>query len=94
MFLKGGLKTETGKFLLHFQNSKSSNRCQSVYGTDITSYTNVQSSVSLRILHPDVLCKKYTRMEFMNKIHSKTLLQNTLEHTLLRKLHSGVQFSK
>ena len=32
----GGLKTETGKFLLHFQNSKSSNRCRSVYGTDIT----------------------------------------------------------
>ena len=31
----GGLKTETGKFLLHFQNSKSSNRCRSVYGTDI-----------------------------------------------------------
>ena len=26
----GGLKTETGKFLLHFQNSKSSNRCWSV----------------------------------------------------------------
>ena len=32
-----GLKTETGKFLLHFQNSKSSNRCRSVYGTDIKS---------------------------------------------------------
>ena len=31
----GGLKIETGKFLLHFQNSKSSNRCQSIYGTDI-----------------------------------------------------------
>ena len=31
----GVLKTETGKFLLHFQNSKSSNRCRSVYGTDI-----------------------------------------------------------
>ena len=31
----GGLKTETGKLLLHFQNSKSSNRCRSVYGTDI-----------------------------------------------------------
>ena len=27
----GGLKTETGKFLLHFQNSKSSNRCWSVF---------------------------------------------------------------
>ena len=34
--LGGGLKTETDKFLLHFQNSKSSNRCWSVYGTDIT----------------------------------------------------------
>ena len=31
----GGLKTETGKFLLHFQNFKSSNRCQSIYDTDI-----------------------------------------------------------
>ena len=31
----GGLKTETGNFLLHFQNSKSSNRCRSVYGADI-----------------------------------------------------------
>ena len=31
----GGLKSETGKFLLHFQNSKLSNRCQSVYSTDI-----------------------------------------------------------
>ena len=31
----GGLKTENGKFLLHFQNFKSSNRCRSVYGTDI-----------------------------------------------------------
>ena len=35
----GGLKTETGKFLLHFQNSKSSNRCRSVYGTDIIKVT-------------------------------------------------------
>ena len=33
-----GLKTETGKFLLHFQNSKSSNRCRSVYGTNIMNY--------------------------------------------------------
>ena len=31
----GGLKSETGKFLLHFQNSKLSNRCQSIYSTDI-----------------------------------------------------------
>ena len=37
----GGLKTETGKFLLHFQNSKSSNRCRSVYGTDITTLFDV-----------------------------------------------------
>ena len=35
--LVGGSKTETGKFLLHFQNSKSSYRCRSVYGTDIKS---------------------------------------------------------
>ena len=33
----GGLKTETGNFLPHFQNSKSSNRCRSVCGTDIKS---------------------------------------------------------
>ena len=31
----GGLKTETDNFLLVFQNFKSSNRCRSVYGTDI-----------------------------------------------------------
>ena len=31
----GGLKTETGNFLRHFQNSESSNRCRSVYGTEI-----------------------------------------------------------
>ena len=30
----------------------------------------------------------------MSKVHSKTLLQNTLEHTLLHKLHSNVQFAK
>ena len=30
----------------------------------------------------------------MNKVHSKALLQNTLEHTLLHILHSGVQFVK
>ena len=35
VFFEGGLKTETGKFLLHFQNSKSSKRSRSVYGTDI-----------------------------------------------------------
>ena len=32
-----GLKTETGNFLLHFQNSKSRNRCRSIYGIDINS---------------------------------------------------------
>ena len=31
----GGLKTETDNFLRHFLNSKASNRCRSVYGTDI-----------------------------------------------------------
>ena len=35
MYGGGGLKTETGKCLLHFQNSKSSGRCRSVYSTDI-----------------------------------------------------------
>ena len=36
----GGLKTETGNVLLHFQNSKSSNRCRSIYGTDIMKSKN------------------------------------------------------
>ena len=36
MCLGGGSKTATGKFLLHFQNSKWSNRCRSVYRTDTT----------------------------------------------------------
>ena len=62
--------------------------------TKLAKLTNVHSSVSLHILHPDVLSKKYTRMDAMNKVHSKALLQNTLEHTLLHKLHSGVQFVK
>ena len=34
----GGLKTETGKFLLHFQNFKLNNGCRSVYGTDIITH--------------------------------------------------------
>ena len=29
----------------------------------------------------------------MNKVHSKAFLQITLEHTLLHKLLSGVQFA-
>ena len=33
-----GLKTETGNILLHFQNSKLSNRCWSIYGADITNF--------------------------------------------------------
>ena len=39
-FSGGGLKTETGNFLLHFQNSKSNNRCRSVYGTDLKKIFN------------------------------------------------------
>ena len=31
-------------------------------------------------------------MVVMNKVHSKALLQNTLEHTLLRKIHSRKQY--
>ena len=62
--------------------------------TKLAKLTNVRSSVSLGILHPDVLCKKYARMNFTNKVHSKAFLQNTLEHTLLHKLLSGVQFTK
>ena len=33
-------------------------------------------------------------MEFVNRVHSKVLLENTLEDTLLHKLHSGVLFAK
>ena len=62
--------------------------------TRLAKLTNVHLSVSLHILHPDVLCKKYTKMGAMNKLHSKAHLQNTLEHTLLHKLHSGVEFVK
>ena len=35
----GGLKTETGNSLLHFQNSKLSNRCWSIYSTDIKNFS-------------------------------------------------------
>ena len=45
-------------------------------------------------LHPDVLSKICTRMNFTTKVHSKPFLQNTLEHTLMHKLPSGVQFPK
>ena len=57
--------------------------------TQLAKLTNVHSSASLYILHPDVLCKKYTRVNFTNKIHSKSFLQNALEHTLLHKLLSA-----
>ena len=59
-----------------------------------TKLTNVHSGVPLCILHPDVLCKKYARMDVMNRVHSKALFQNILEHTLLHKLVYGVQFAK
>ena len=36
-----GLKPETGNFLRQFQNSKSSNRCRSVYGTDIITFRDL-----------------------------------------------------
>ena len=49
-----------------------------VFGNHFTKLTNVLSCVYLRIVHPDVLCKKYTRSNFMNKVHSKALLQDTL----------------
>ena len=62
--------------------------------TKLAKLTNVHSSVSLHILHPDALCKKHTRIDFMSKVHSKALLQNTLEDTLLHKLHSVVQFAR
>ena len=65
-----------------------------IHFTKLAELINVHSSVSLHILHPDVLFKKYTRMNFMNKVRSKPLLQNTSEHTLLHKLHSGVLFAK
>ena len=56
--------------------------------------TNADLSVSLHIIHSDVLCKTYTRMDVVNKVQFKAPLQNTLEHTLLHKLHSGIQFVK
>ena len=55
--------------------------------TKLAKLTNFNLSVSLYILHPDALCKKHTRMDFMIKDHSKALLQNTLEHTLLHEFH-------
>ena len=45
-----GLKTETGKFLLHFQNSKWSNRCQSVYGTDVITIFTFHQNIIMVIL--------------------------------------------
>ena len=35
------------------------------------------------MLHPGILYKKYTRMDFMKKVHSKALLRNTLDFPLL-----------
>ena len=65
-----------------------------IHFTKLTKLTNAHSCASLHVLHPDLFCKTCTRMLVMNKVHSKALLQNTLEHTLLHKLHSGVQFVK
>ena len=62
--------------------------------TKLAKLRNVHPNASLSILHPDVPCEKYTRMHFMNKVHSKALLHNTLEHSLLHKLDFGVQFAK
>ena len=39
--------------------------------TELAKLTYVHSSVSVCILHPDVLCKKYTGMNFTNNIQSK-----------------------
>ena len=56
VFGGGVYKTETGKFLLHFQNSKSSNRCRSIYGTDkitvltyfaLTNLTSVNRNIGI-----------------------------------------------
>ena len=62
--------------------------------TKLAKLTNVHSCVSLSILHPDVLCKKCTGMNFTNKVQCKAFLQNILEHTLLHKLLSAVQLAK
>ena len=37
-----------------------------IHFTKLAKQTNVQSGVSLCMLHPDVLCNKYIRMDFMN----------------------------
>ena len=63
----GGLKTETGNFLLHFQNSKSSNRCRSVYGTDIkNTFRKTKTVIYLTQVHWD--CTNLWQFIFTNNI--------------------------
>ena len=56
--------------------------------------TNIHSSVSLHILHPDVLCAKYTTINFTNEVQSKAfyrIQKNILYCTnpsLMYKLYS------
>ena len=71
--LGGGLKTETGNFLLHFQNSKSSNRCRSVYGTDIISPTDTKYHVQLAMLglQPDMKVLLYLKTSVLMGIRNK-----------------------
>ena len=56
--------------------------------TTLAKLTNVHSNVSR------CTRQKVYQNDVMNKVHSKTLLQDTLEYSLLHKLNSGVQSVK
>ena len=76
----GGLKTETGKFLLHFQNSKSSNRCRSVYGTDIMKITNDKTSYldgGALLASGSQVLKKFSTLETVQKLLCNTWCHRT-----------------
>ena len=49
-----------------------------IHFTKLADLTTVHSSVSLLILHPNVLYKKYMGMDFRKKLHSKALHSKAL----------------
>ena len=93
----GGLKTETGKFLLHFQNSKSSNRCHSVYGTDIkiiTLNTNTKEIVTLHICYGQIRQNHLILRTYVH-IHTKDDVSMAIcsELSFDRKLNKSTKMS-
>ena len=62
--------------------------------TKLAELIHVHSSDLYSFSPSDVLCKKVYQNEHYDEVHSKVFSQNTLEHALSYKLHSGTLFAK